>query len=314
MQQNRHTRNRRKGNSAGQSRSRASYSPFHPNIEGYGAVLQSMSADQYFYKPTSHVTLNLQAIEPMATATVEYLQSMNIETEATDVGTIATALKLQAYAKVARGGTNIVHCFSRGLKSMAAYIDHIGSFELDGQRVYPRLPEFPAAQPVPDGFIKTNVRIGKGTLYIDNREDPIDIEDVGALFRLPEARRQIVSTTAMNTIDFNNIRGEYQSYRELLQRVENRLSPSIVPIDLDSGKGTAAQIVGSRDISKNLKEVNSWCHRAVSPMTMVAGAGFQFGYQSTDAWHIEGPHVAQTAYVDTTAFFDRLMHINDIMG
>lgn len=306
---------------------RAFRDSFSSSVDGVESVLKALSVGSPFFQPPSEITVSQSGIIPLVDATINYMADSKIPLEegaqnrAEDRDVLLSVTKLQVYAKCEmarrRGpfgrdpGSNdlvnlIVSQLSVGLKSSAAYLENIGAFEVVGQQIFPTLPENPAATAAPDGWTRTRFTVEEGTMYVNlvGLDPPVDINS-GNVLLIAADRRRFVRDERIN------IGETIQKYTRLLSRVAKKLAPAIVPIDLSSGTGTCAQLVGSKDLEVSYTaERQAWCHRSVPQMSLVLGAGFQYGYNSADNWHVEDKKVAITGQISPCAFFTKLMQVN----
>lgn len=266
--------------------------------------------------------------EELVLVTVDYMMDVKIPAAEgaanrdDDKDTLRKVTKLQFYAKCAmaqrRGpfGRNpdsndlvnlIVSQLSIGFKSSGVYLENVGVCEVSGQQVFPTLPENPAAATGPAGWTKTAIVVTEGTLYVNlvGFEPALNIASGADLFRLPQDRRQFV---AGNVIDIGDV---IEKYTRLLARVAKKVPSAIIPLDLSSGTGTCAQLVGSKNLPVGYTaERQAWCYRDIPQMSLVLGAGFQYGFGTNDPWHTESSTVVITGSISPCAFYAKLMQVN----
>lgn len=144
---------------------------------------------------------------------------------------------------------------SQGLNTTAAYLENIGAVELDGQLIVPSLPENPAMNVIPEGWIPAFHVFAEGGFYVDLRglEDP-PVVNSGGVFKLREDRRRFV---AHGVINFSEL---VMKYTRLLARIEKKSASAITTFDLESGKESYAQLLGSRNEPEGYTfERKAWC-------------------------------------------------------
>lgn len=306
---------------------RAFRDSFSSSVDGVENALKSLSVGSSFFQPPSEITVSQAGIPELVEATINYMADTKIPCEegaqdrTGDREVLLSVTRLQVYAKceIARRrgpfgrepGSNdlvnlIVSQLSVGLKSSAAYLENIGACEVAGQQIFPTLPENPAATAVPEGWTRTRITVDEGTLYVNvvGLEPAIDVNSAQVLLIAADRRRFIRHERIQ-------IGETIEKYTRLLSRFAKKMASAIIPIDLSSGTGTCAQLVGSKNIEAGYTaERQAWCHRNIPQMSLVLGAGFQYGYNSADNWHADEKKVAITGQISPCAFYTKLMQVN----
>lgn len=117
-----------------------------------------------------------------------------------------------------------------------------------------------------------------------------------------------------------NLEETVRDYTRLFTRIGKKLPNAIVDLDIKSGKGTAAPLVGSiHERERYRTETRAWCIRKVSPSRLLLGAACEFGLNQEDPAHAVPPDpvvhntkglVSVEASVNVSSFFVKLMTIN----
>lgn len=307
---------------------RAFRDSFSSSVDGVETALKSLSVGASFFKPPSEVVISQSGIQPLTEATINFMADMKVPTQEGQVDrendevVLNRVTHLQMYAKCAlarrRGpferdpASNdlvnvVVSQLSVGLKSTAAYLENVGVCEVAGQQIFPALPANPAAQKPPPGWVETKIRTDEGTLFVNvaGLDPPPNIHSFQDLINLPQDRRQFFQAGLINVSE------TVVAYTRILARIAKKLPGAVVPIDLESGSGTCAQLVGSKELPAGYStERQAWCRREIPQMSLVLGAGFEFGLNSMDTWHIEDKTAMITGSVSPCAFFTKLMQVN----
>lgn len=308
---------------------RALRDSFCSDIEGMDVALKAMAVGASFQKPPAEVAVKYTGISELAEATVEHMSDCKIQPEEghvdreNDRRLIETVTKLQVYAKCAFARAqgpferdtashelvSLVNSqLSVGLKSSAAYLENIGSVEVSGQAIYPLLPENPAADQIPEGWIRTSHVFGEGRLYVDLRGvEPAPNVDSVAILGLPDVRKRFIQGELVD------LDATVKSYSRMLARVAKKMPGAITRIDLESGKGTCAQLVGSRDVPHRvgyMRERRAWSYRELPQSAMLIGAGFGYGLDSADPWHAETMAVVLSGDMKPGSFMTKVVQVN----
>ena len=281
-------------------------------------LMKSLSVGQSISHPPVEVPIVIQnAVETLAQETVIYLTNNKVQVLPNDEQVLRQVTKLQINAKVAAarrlgpfedssGNDTLVNAtishFSKGFKSSAVFLDQIGTFELDGQLMVPRLPVVPPAGAIPLGFRATSFRNSDtGEVLYVRAEAGVQLTTAVIDAIVGENRRWIAR-------DVENLGNLVDSYSDLLQRASKKVSYGVTDIDLKNGKGTASQLVGSKDAAFVGREVDAWCIRPVPMTVLVHGAAWKFGFNSTSPWHNEETAAVLTN-IDTGGFFKKIMRV-----